>query len=266
VKVLVRDQAKGDPWRARGAEVVLASLDDAEALGQALAGAEGAYLLSPQDMRSPDPITDGWRIADAIARAVAAQATAHLVLLSSIAAPHAEGTGLSRTLHAAEERLAQARTSITFLRAAYLLENWAPVLPAAAHGKLPSFIAPDRVVPMVAARDVGEVAARALLEGPPRAVRDIIELRGPRDHSPRELAAMLATILGRPVDVEVPPLDAVVPIFTGMGASPAFAEQVRLLYQGIADGKLDGRAEGVRALRGSVDAETFFRRLLTAQR
>jgi hypothetical protein len=90
----------------------------------------------------------------------------------------------------------------------------------------------------------------------------VIELSGPRDHSPRDLAAVLARLLGRPVEPEHVPLEAVVPVFTGLGASPAFAEQVRLLYQGIADGKADGQVEGVRSMRGSVDAESFFRAAL----
>jgi uncharacterized protein YbjT (DUF2867 family) len=260
VRVVVRDEAKGAPWRARGAEVAVASLDDAEALERALRGAEGAYLLSPQTLTSPDPITEGWRIADAIARAVDS-GIGHVVLLSAIAAPHAEGTGISVTLHAAEERLARAAPAITFLRAAYLLDNWAPVLGATAGGKLPTFIRPDQVLPMVATRDVGAAAARALLEGP-AGRRDVIELAGPRDYSPRGLAAVLARLLGRPVEPEHAPLEAVVPVFTGFGASPAFAEQVRLLYQGIRDGKADGRGHGVRALRGSVDAEDFFRAAL----
>ena len=85
-------------------------------------------------MRSGDPIADGRRIADAIARAVDG-APAHLVMLSSLGAHHPEGTGLSATLHAAEERLGPGvlpPSPVTFVRAAFFLENWVPVLGAAA--------------------------------------------------------------------------------------------------------------------------------------
>src|SRR5437016_5265158 len=47
VRVIVRDAAKGAAWKARGAEVAVAELDDVPALTKALAGAEGAYLLLP---------------------------------------------------------------------------------------------------------------------------------------------------------------------------------------------------------------------------
>src|SRR6185295_17669043 len=47
VRVIVRDAAKGEPWKAKGAEVVVASLDDRASLARALTGATGAYLLLP---------------------------------------------------------------------------------------------------------------------------------------------------------------------------------------------------------------------------
>ena len=261
VRVVLRDQATGGPWRARGAEIAIASLDDAHSLTRGLAGAEGAYLLSPQDMRSPDPISDGWRIADAIARAVDGSGIGHVVMLSSMAAQHAEGTGICRTLHAAEERLGAVRSRITFLRAAYFLESWAPVLGAVKEGKLPTFIRPDNVIPMVSTRDVGSAAARALLEGPPVTAREIVELSGPRDISPLDLASMLARLVNRPVQTEHLPVEAVVPIFMGFGASRAFAEQVGQMYRAIDEGKLshDG---GARTVRGLLEPESLLREIL----
>ena len=54
VKVVVRDPAKGEPWKAKGAEVAVADLGDAAALGRALKGADGAYLLIPPTFAAPD--------------------------------------------------------------------------------------------------------------------------------------------------------------------------------------------------------------------
>ena len=56
VRVVVRDAKKGDEWKAKGAEVAVASVDDAGALTKALQGAEGAYLLLPPQMGSSDSI------------------------------------------------------------------------------------------------------------------------------------------------------------------------------------------------------------------
>jgi uncharacterized protein YbjT (DUF2867 family) len=259
VRVFVRDPARAEKWRARGAQVALGSLDDEEALARALDGAEGAYLLSPQDPRSPDPISAGWRIAHAVANAVAQSRLGHLVFLSSTGAEHAEGTGLTRTLHAAEERLAEVEARITFVRACYLLENWASVVQAAAAGKLPTFIHPDRRLPMVSVRDVGAVAARALLEGAAAGRRDVVEVAGPRDYTPRDIASALGTLLGKPVVPEHVPLQALPQVFASFGASPAFGEQVMQLYQFIEDGRAALGAAGTRLVRGSTDPESALR-------
>ena len=56
VRVIVRDAAKGAPWKAKGAEVAVAALDDPDALAAALSGAEGAYLLSPPDTSAADVV------------------------------------------------------------------------------------------------------------------------------------------------------------------------------------------------------------------
>lgn len=262
VRVVVREGARAAPWQARGAEAAVASLDDATALTRALQDAEGAYLLSPQNFTSADPIGDGWRIADAIARAVDASGLRHLVMLSALAAQREEGGGLPRTLRAAEQRLAGATAATTFVRAAYFLENWAPVLGGAAGaGKLPTFIHPERTLPMVSVRDVALAAVRALLEGPPPGGRRIIELAGPRDYCPRDLAAAVATLVGRPVEPAHAPLEAVIPALTGMGASPAFAGELRAMYQAIAE-DLQWPGPGAGIVRGSVDAVAAFAAIL----
>src|SRR3954469_8840490 len=56
VRVIVRDAKKGEAWKGKGAEVALASLDDAKALAEALRGADGVYALVPPDFVSDDPL------------------------------------------------------------------------------------------------------------------------------------------------------------------------------------------------------------------
>jgi uncharacterized protein YbjT (DUF2867 family) len=257
VRVLVRDAAKGASWKARGAEVAVASVDDEAALTRALEGAAGAYLLSPPDMGATDFIGQKARTAETLARAVEASKLPHVVLLSSVGAQHDKGTGVIRTLHKVEQSLAATGAKTTFIRAAYFLENWASVLGAAAEGKLPTFFPPDLAIPMVATRDVGLVAARALL-APPAGKTDIIELSGPRDYSSRDVAAVLSRIYGKPVEVDAAPVEAVTPVFTSFGASPNVAGLFQEMYEGIAKGIAAFDGEG-RGLRGSVDAETVLR-------
>src|SRR6476469_5846970 len=94
VRVIVRDAAKGEVWKAKGAEVAIASLDDRTALGAALQGATGAYLLIPPSAwNATDIPADRARYVEAIAGAVRDAKPGHVVLLSSVGAELPSGTG-----------------------------------------------------------------------------------------------------------------------------------------------------------------------------
>lgn len=259
VRVIVRDAKKGEPWKARGAEVAVAALDDEAALTKALAGAKGAYLLSPPDLASKNPLEDKKRLFEVIAKAIDASNLEHVVFLSSIGAQHEKGTGMIRTVHLAEQRLAKTRAKITFVRAAYFLENWGAVLAAAQQGKLPTFLPPDLAIPMVATKDIGRVSAQALLEGPPSEKTRIIELAGPVDYDSRAIAKAVGENLGKAVEVDLAPLDAVVPTFTSFGMSTEVATLFREMYEGIANGTVSFAGDGARAVRGTVEAGSVLR-------
>src|SRR5580704_4155625 len=150
VRALVRDEAKGAAWKKRGAEVVVAELDDAAALGRALAGVTGAYLLLPAQYGSTDARADGAKRARAIVQAIESSGVAHVVLLSAVGAQHAGGTGPVGPLPDAEVALSHVKAAVTSVRAAYFMENWGDSLSALATGALLTFLAAGHAVPMVA--------------------------------------------------------------------------------------------------------------------
>ncbi|HVJ92309.1 MAG TPA: NmrA family NAD(P)-binding protein [Labilithrix sp.] len=260
VRVLVRDAAKGAPWRERGADVrVLASLDDETELTSALEGAHGAYLLSPPGARASDFLAVRRKTFEAIAGAIDRSHIPHVVLLSSIGAQHQTGTGPIRTLHDAEQRLAKTSAKLTFVRASYFLENWAAVAAATKEGNLPTFIRADLTIPMVATRDIGIVAAKALLEGPPASKIDIIELAGSRDLSAEDVAKIFGKLVGRTVTAREAPLDAIVPTFMSFGISENVASLYREMYEGVTNGKVAWESKNARLVRGTVDPENVLR-------
>ena len=126
--------------------------------------------------------------------------------------------------------------------------TWNLIDPLIAEGKLPTFLPPDLVIPTVGTRDIGLAAAKALMEGPPSAKTEIIELAGPRDYSPRDIASVLSKILGKPVEVEAAPLEAVVPAFTSIGMSANVAGLFREMFDGIARGLVVFEGKGARAV------------------
>ena len=260
VRVIVRDPKKGEPWKARGAEVAIASVDDDAALTKAFEGATGVYVLSPPNLGATDFIAERRATAESIGRAVTNSKVPHVVFPPSTGAQHDAGTGLIRTAAYVERVLAKTPAKTTFIRAASFLENWASVLGAAAQGKLPTFLPPDLVTPMVATKDIGLVAAKALLE-PPSGKSEIIELAGPRDYSSRDIAGVLSKILGKPVEIDAAPVEAVTPAFISFGISPNIAGLFQEMYAGVASGLVSFEGKGARQVRGNVDAEAVFRGL-----
>lgn len=255
VRVVVRDQEKGRAWAAKGAEIaVVPTLDDAVPLTAALRGASGAYLLSPPDMGSSDFRAERRATFESVAKAIDDSGVGHVVLLSSIGAQHDAGTGPIVTVHDAEQRLAKTKAKLTFVRAAYFLENFGAVAGAAKAGKLPTFLPADFRFSMVTTRDIGLTAAKALLEGPPGQKVDVIELAGQKDLTGSEVAAIFASVLGHAVAAEEHPLDAVVPTFTSFGISAHIAGLYREMYDGLLQGKVAWEGSPrARLVRGTTD-------------
>ncbi|OGB31727.1 MAG: epimerase [Burkholderiales bacterium RIFCSPLOWO2_12_FULL_61_40] len=205
VRVVVRDPAKGRPWAERGAELAVADLTDLASMTQALSQAQGAYVVSPQHYNREDLFERADLIASTTARAAVAADVPRLVALSSVGADRESGTGWIGMNRMFEQRLIEAGVPTVFLRAAYFMENWMPMVGQAVRsGTLPTFLAPpQRPLPMVATVDVGSAAAALLQEK--RTGSCVATLSGPKDYTPNDVAAIVSATLGKPVDVAVLP-------------------------------------------------------------
>ena len=259
VRAVVRDAAKAERLKSLGAEVFAADLGDAAALRSAVRGAQGVYLMSPPDLGAKDFVGERQKLTQSWVDALSAENVPHVVLLSSIGAQLSSGSGPIVSVRNLELQLRASGLPSTFVRAAYFVENWGAVVhPVKSDGVLPSFIAADRRIPQVCTADIGQAAAQALLDGA-RGVR-VIELAGPSEVSPNDVAETFSRLLGKPVRVVEAPLDAVVPTFTSFGASENIAGLYRELYATIAEGKLV--PEPGERQRGTTSLETTLRALV----
>jgi uncharacterized protein YbjT (DUF2867 family) len=259
VRVLVRDAKKGEPWKARGAEVAMGGIDDESALAGALRGAEAAYLLLPPHLEAANPAEENARRTRVFEKALRASPVKHVVFLSSIGAQHDHGTGPILSVHDAETVLGQSRDDVTFLRAGYFMENWGGSLYALGQGKLPTFLTADRPFPMVATHDIGTTAAKLLLEGG-RGKR-VVELAGPREYSPRDTATALSEIVGKPITVEQGPVEAMAAALEGAGMNPAWARLYQELTLGVNTGVVDWEKGRARE-RGVTELKTVLSKLV----
>lgn len=199
VRALARSADKLAPLQAAGAEIAAGDAADRTFLGRAFEGADGVYILIPPDVTADDYRALQDRQGEAIASAVTESGVRTVVFLSSLGAELPEGTGPIAGLHAQEERLrALAGVNVLVLRAAYFFENFRDALPMIKHqGVNGGAIAPDLVLPMIAARDIADVAAEALRTRAPRGAA-VRELLGARDLTHAEATRIIGERIGRP--------------------------------------------------------------------
>lgn len=107
VRIVVRSADKGAAWKAKGAEIAVASLDDVSALTKAFEGAKGVYLLVPPNYGVVAWLADQRARMDRAAEAVRKSGIGHVVFLSSIGGHIAEGTGPIRAARYGEQVLGE---------------------------------------------------------------------------------------------------------------------------------------------------------------
>jgi uncharacterized protein YbjT (DUF2867 family) len=250
VRVVVRSADKGASWKAKGAEVAIASLDDVPALTKAFQGAVGLYLLVPPNYGATAWLAAQRQRMDQAAEAVKTSGISHVVFLSSIGGQIPEGTGPIRAARYGEQKLATVAQNLTILRPCYFMENWAPGIGMArGQGVLLTFIAPEGKIPMISTKDIGRVGAEYLIAGGKG--KQIVELAGPEEYSPGQAAATLSQILGKAVSAQLAPLSTVVPTFTSFGFSDEAAKLFEEMYTSFSKGTI-GYEQPASVVRGTV--------------
>ncbi|MEU6667519.1 SDR family oxidoreductase [Streptomyces sp. NPDC046727] len=181
-----------DPDGARlpdGVEAVRGPYGDPDALEGALAGVTAVFLLRPP---GPDEGHDAVTV-----EAARAAGVRRLVKLSAIATGDRE-SGPSGRWHVEGERaVRESGAEWTVLRPSSFASNtlsWAPALRA---GEPVPNMTGDGASGVIDPRDIAAVAVRALLDG--RHAGRTYTLTGPEAISVPEQAAVLASVLGRPV-------------------------------------------------------------------
>ena len=199
VRALGRSADKLAGLTSRGAEAFAGDATDAAFLTKAFRGADAVYTLFPPDPQSPDYRKKQDEEGEAIVKAVRDGGVPYVVFLSSIGGDVPGGTGPIAGLHAQEERLRKLHgVNVLILRPATFFENFSATLGLIKHqGINGGAVAPDLSLPMIATRDIADVAARALK------ARDwtgvvVRELLGPCDLTYAEATHILGERIGKP--------------------------------------------------------------------
>lgn len=258
VTIVTRDAGRAGEWRARGAEIAEADLEDVHSLREAFRRGRRAFLLNPP----ADPATD----TDAIEKHTAACILAALedtglekvVAASTGGARPGHRLGDLNTLWELEEGLRRQSIPAAVNRAGYYMSNWDGQLESIrASGKLQTMYAADLPIPMVAPADVGALAAARLTSG----IEDtgIRYVEGPERYSSADVAHAFANGLGRSVEVEVTPREKWEEVFSSLGFSDAAAESYSRMIAVTVDCGFDMPEN---AVRGRTTLETYVGQLV----
>jgi len=252
LRVVVRDRAKGERWAARGCEIAVADLDNADALAAAFRGAEAAFVMLPPIFDPSPGLPEAGALIATLCEALRNGAPKRVVALSTIGAD-AEQPNLLSQLGLLERSLSTLPLPVAFLRAAWFMENAAlDVADARDTGLIASYLQPlDRAVPMVATMDIGRRIAELLGENW-SGVR-IEEIEAARRVTPNAIAAAFAKALGKPVKAAAVPREKWETIFRGQGmANPLPRMQ---MLDGFNEGWIEFRDKGALARKGAVSID-----------
>ena len=238
VTVLSRDKKKVDYLAKRGAWVVEGSFEDPALLAKALEDAEALFWLTPPPAQ-PDYYAWATKCAKQAATAAKRAGAGRAVVLSSMGAHTGPGTGAVGPAREMENDFEALLPAVVSLRPGIFMENF--LLSAGMIAKAGQMFLPvptGKRWPLVATSDIAAKAACWLLDrgwsGHHR-----VGVHGPKDLSPDEAAAIISSVLGKPVKcVEATP-DQARGAMKGMGMPDFVVDIIMEQYDAFRDGRLE---------------------------
>jgi len=241
VRALIRntESDKAKSLAERGAEIVRVDVADPESLVSALVGVDAFWFMTtpPGGMQNPDTAGET-RQGIALADAAAAARVPHVVFNSVGGADRGSGIPHFDSKFLVEKHLESLGVNTTIVRPVFFTENFTWMAPSIEEGtvvmRLPI---PDGVpLQMIAVRDVGIIAAQALLDQ--ASVPAAIEIAGD-ELTGSEIASTYGGKAGLPARFEALPIsvldgqDDLQAMFRWFAETPAYQadlDQVRRIH------------------------------------
>jgi uncharacterized protein YbjT (DUF2867 family) len=182
----------------RGAEAFVGSVADRSAVLSAFRGAQAVYVMIPPNYTTEDFRAYQNEIGKAYASAIRQAGIPYVINLSSVGAHLSEGAGPISGLYDVEQQLNQLQSlNIVHLRAGFFMENLFFSLDLIRNRNINgSSLRGDLKMPMIATRDIAQVAAQLLLslDFSGQSTR---ELLGQREISMQEATQIIGRAIGK---------------------------------------------------------------------
>ena len=195
VRAVGRNRERLDALVARGAEPVVADVENDTQMTRALEGARCAYTMVPPNRVTLDYYA---RVGTTIAEGLRQTGVSHVVNLSGLGGHLAKNVGQISDFHALEQALNDVQgLNLLHLRAGFFMENlYRTIDEIRKDGVMSGLLRPDLAVPQIATRDIATVAADAMLRQDFGGVVTR-ELLGERDLDMREAARIVGEAIGK---------------------------------------------------------------------
>jgi uncharacterized protein YbjT (DUF2867 family) len=234
VTVVARDAAKARGLEARGARFVSADARDVDALRHAYGHGERLFMLNPPADPSTDTQAHERATVTSMLRALSGSRIKKVVAQSTFGARPGELLGDLNVLYELEQGLKESGIPTSVVRAAYYMSNWEAASDLArTEGVVHTFFPVDLKIPMVAPRDLGEVAARLMMA--PIDQTECVHVEGPERYSSAQVAEACAAALGREVKAQAVPEQHWIATFKSLGfsdeAATSYANMTRTVCE-----------------------------------
>lgn len=260
VVVLVRHPEKvPEPLRSQ-VQVERGSLEDGSFVARATRGVDGLLWLTPSTFVAQDFAAWTLGLAQNAAQAIGRNLIQRVVFVSSHGADR-PGRGQVSFAGEVEKVLRAAAPHTVTLRSAGFMENLLTSVEALNGGQLFGVLQKDKKYPLVAARDVGDLAARWLLD-PGWSGHQVRGVHGPEDLSAQDQVDLIGRVLGRPVRYQQIPPEALREAFLKRGASPSVAAGYCDMFRAFAQEDYRPTEQRTAETTTSTTFESFVREAL----
>jgi NAD(P)H dehydrogenase (quinone) len=262
IRAIVRDSQGAARWRDRGAEVAVADVHDSNALASAFEGMDGVFLMIPPNFAPAPGFPETRKTLASYHAALSKALPKKAVCLSSIGAEQASGLGLITSLHLLEQTLGDLPIPQAFLRAGWFMEKSRRGLFHSAVGRqdlLESFSFGSQIL-LVATADIGKAGADVLRQE--WTGTSYIEVAGPEQYSPNDIARAFSKALGRSVEAVAVPREKWTEFFLGQGMPEGRTEPRAEMVDGFNSGWIHFGVPGTEHINGPTSLTSVIAKLV----
>lgn len=238
VRAIGRSAERLQSLTDKGAEPIVADLEDTNAMAEAFTDVQAVFAMIPPNLTATDFRGYQNEIGQSLTDAIKKAGVKYVVNLSSIGAHLSKGVGVVNGLYDQEQRLNQLKdVNVIHLRPTFFMENhlW-QIETIKQHNMMATSQNPDAPAPQIATSDIADYAVERLtrlnFEG--KVSRDLL---GPADVSMNSVASAIGNAIGKKElkYVQVPYEDSRKHML-GLGMSESVADGMIELYRAFNDG------------------------------